>query len=137
MDYLYLIIPLIVVIGSQAIKLATDGIRGNFDLRNFFITYGGMPSSHTALAISVTTLVGLRQGFQSALFAVALVFTLLVMRDAMTIRRMLGKHGQALNQLLAGSPDAPHFPERLGHSVLEVVAGAVWGVAVTYFLNLL
>ena len=50
MDYLYLIIPLIVVIGSQAIKLATDGIRGNFDLRNFFITYGGMPSSHTALA---------------------------------------------------------------------------------------
>lgn len=137
MDYLYLIIPLIVVVGSQAIKLATDGIRGNFDLRNFFITYGGMPSSHTALAVSVTTLVGLRQGFASALFAVALCFTLLVMRDAMTVRRVLGKQGQALNQLLAPSSTAARFPERLGHSALEVVAGAVWGVAVTYFLNLL
>lgn len=137
MNYAFLIIPLLVVIGSQAIKLATDGIRGNFDLKNFFITYGGMPSSHTALAVSITTLVGLREGFESALFAVALVFTLLVMRDAMTVRMVLGKQGRALNQLLAQQPAAARFSERLGHSALEVAAGAVWAVAVTYFLNLL
>jgi len=137
MDYAYLIIPLIVVVGSQAIKLTTDGIRGNFDIRNFFITYGGMPSSHTALAVSVTTLVGLRQGITSALFAVALCFTLLVMRDAMTVRYILGKQGQALNQLLHTQSGTTRFPERLGHSMLEVLAGAVWAVAVTYFLNLL
>ena len=121
MDYSYLIIPIIAVITSQAIKLLTDGIRGNFDLKNMLMTYGGMPSSHTAFAVSISTLVGLRLGFDSAVFAVALIFTLIVVRDAVTFRRILGEQrGQ-----------------KLGHSLPEVLAGAVWGIALTYFLNLI
>ena len=84
MDYSYIIIPIIVLITSQALKLATDGIKGNFDLRNLFISYGGMPSSHTAFSISITTLIGLRIGFDTSIFAMALVFTLLIMRDAVS-----------------------------------------------------
>lgn len=142
MDYSYLIIPLIVLIGSQAIKLATDGIKGNFDLRSFFITYGGMPSSHTAFVTSITTLIGLRLDFDSAMFALALVFTLLIMRDAVSFRNFLGKQGKMFNLLSKkistnGINDFPQFYERLGHSPLEVLAGAVWGIAITYLLNLI
>ena len=59
MDYSYIIIPLIVGITSQVLKLLTDSVRGNFDLKNLLISYGGMPRAHTALATSITTLVGL------------------------------------------------------------------------------
>ena len=66
MDYSYIIIPIIVGITSQALKLLTDGVKGNFDLKNLFINYGGMPSSHTAFSVSIATPVGLRLGFGSA-----------------------------------------------------------------------
>ncbi len=142
MDYSYIIIPIIVLITSQAIKLTTDSIKGNFDLRNIFMTYGGMPSSHTAFSVSITTLVGLRLGFTSPLFAVALVFAFLVMRDAAAFRNFLGKQARIFNKIVDKLPPAenkniPRLRERMGHSVIEVLAGAGWGIAITYFLNLL
>lgn len=142
MDYSYIIIPIIVLITSQALKLATDGIKGNFDLKNIFMTYGGMPSTHTALAVSLTTLVGLRIGFDAPIFAIALVFTLIIMRDAITFRSFLGKQARIFNRIVDHLPESeknniPRLRERMGHSVLEVTAGAVWGIAITYFLNLL
>jgi len=142
MDYSYIIIPIIVGITSQALKLLTDGIKGNFDLKNLFISYGGMPSAHTAFAVSITTLIGLRFGFESPLFAVALIFTILVMRDAVSFRAILGKQAKVTNQIRELLPqgvkqNVPRLYERMGHSILEVVAGAVWGIGLTYFLNLI
>ncbi len=142
MDYSYIIIPIIVLITSQVLKLLTDGIKGNFDLNNLFSSYGGLPSSHTALAVSITTLVGLREGYDSALFAVALIFTLLVMRDAVAFRGLLGKQAKIFNVLIKKFPaeekkNLPLFRERMGHSLLEVTAGLVWGIGLTYFLNLI
>ncbi|MCX6743202.1 MAG: divergent PAP2 family protein, partial [Candidatus Parcubacteria bacterium] len=98
MDLSYIIIPFIVLITSQVLKLLTDGIKGNFDLKSMLTSYGGMPSSHTSFAISITTLVGLRQGVDSPLFAVALVFTLLVMRDATSFRNLLGRQARIFNK---------------------------------------
>lgn len=142
MDWSYIIIPIIVLITSQVLKLLTDGIKGNFDLHNLFVSYGGMPSSHTAFAVSITTLVGLKEGYDSAIFAVALVFTLLVMRDAVAFRGLLGKQAKIFNQLIKKMPDAekkymPLFREQMGHSVLEVTAGTIWGIVLTYLLSLL
>ena len=142
MDYSYIIIPIILGITSQVLKLLTDGIKGNFDLKNLFESYGGMPSSHTAFAVSITTLVGLRIGFDAPIFAIALVFTILVMRDAIAFRGLLGKQAKLFNQLVSKLPaeekqNAPYFRERMGHSILEVLGGAVWGIGLTYFLNLI
>ncbi|OGY47850.1 MAG: hypothetical protein A3J62_01470 [Candidatus Buchananbacteria bacterium RIFCSPHIGHO2_02_FULL_38_8] len=142
MDYSYIIIPIIVLITSQALKLATDGIRGNFDLQHLFISYGGFPSAHTAFSVSITTLVGLRFGIDAPLFAITLVFTLLVMRDAVAFRNIMGKQARVCNSLRETLPESkknniPRLRERMGHSLLEVSAGAVWGIAITYFLNLL
>ena len=142
MDYSFIIIPIIVGLATQVLKLLTDGIKGNFDLRNIFESYGGMPSAHTAFAVSITTLIGLRAGFEDPLFAVALVFTLLVMRDAVAFRGLLGKEAKIFNQLVAKlhtdtTKSQPLFRERMGHSVPEVAVGVVWGVTATYILNLL
>ena len=105
MDFSYIIIPLIVLITSQVLKLLTDGIKGNFDLKNMLISYGGMPSSHTSFSVSITTLVGLRQGFDSALFAVAFVFTLLVIRDATSFRNLLGRQAHVFNKYIDSLPN--------------------------------
>ena len=142
MDLSYIIIPIIVLITSQALKLLTDGIKGNFDLKNLFISYGGMPSSHTAFAVSITILVGLREGIDSAVFAVALVFTLLVIRDAVAFRGLLGKQAKVFNTLIKKFPgpeqkNLPLFREQMGHSILEVSGGIIWGIGLTYFLSLL
>lgn len=142
MDFSYIIIPLIVLITSQALKLLTDGIKGNFDLRNMLISYGGMPSSHTSFSVSIATLVGVRQGFDSPLFAVALVFTLLVMRDATSFRNLLGRQAHVFNKYIDSLPEKDKkglkkFRERMGHTYLEVLGGLIWGVILTYYLSLL
>lgn len=142
MDYSYIIIPIIVLITSQIIKLATDKVKGNFDIKHVFLSYGGMPSSHSAFTVSITTLLALRFGLDSPVFAVALIFTILTMRDAIAFRNMLGNQGRILNKLMAKMPKAdiagiPQFRERMGHSVSEVAAGAGLGILLTYLLNLL
>lgn len=142
MDYSYIIIPVIVGITSQVLKLLTDSIKGNFDFKNLFSSYGGMPSSHTAFSVSITALVGLRIGFDAPIFAMALVFTLLIMRDAVSFRGFLGKQAAVCNRLIETLPATdknkiPRFRERMGHSFLEVIGGAIWGIGLTYFLNLL
>ncbi|MFA6322341.1 MAG: divergent PAP2 family protein [Candidatus Buchananbacteria bacterium] len=142
MDFSYIIIPIIVLISSQALKLLTDGIKGNFDLKNFFISYGGMPSSHTAFAVSITTLMALRQGLDSPIFGVALIFTLLVMRDATSFRNLLGRQARLLNKYIDSltAKEKTHFTkfqERMGHTYLEVLGGLIWGITLTYYLSLL
>jgi uncharacterized protein len=141
MTYSYIIIPIIVVVSSQVLKLLTDSVRGNFTFKDMFISYGGFPSAHTAFAVSATTLLGLRLGFDSPMFALSLVFTLLVMRDALAFRNIIGHQAKLLNRLRALLPgqqtaDIPPLRERMGHSGAEVAAGAVWGALLTYFLNL-
>ena len=142
MDYAYLIIPIIVLIATQALKLLTDGIKGNFDIRNLFSMYGGMPSSHTAFAVSITAIIGLRLGFEAPLFAVCLVFTLLIMRDAIAFRNLVGKQSVALNLLAKQLPEGerkelPQLRERMGHTALEVGIGAIWSFVLTYLLHII
>ncbi|OGY43400.1 MAG: hypothetical protein A2729_04470 [Candidatus Buchananbacteria bacterium RIFCSPHIGHO2_01_FULL_39_14] len=142
MDYSYIIIPIITAITSQVLKLLTDGIKGNFDFKNLFETYGGFPSSHTAFAVSIATLIGLRQNIDSPIFAMAFVFTTLIVRDALGFRNFLGRQAKILNYLINKLPNGerknlPHFRERMGHNSIEVLGGAILGIGLTYFLNLL
>jgi hypothetical protein len=71
----------------------------------------------------------------STTFAIAAVFALIVMYDAMSLRREAGKHADLLNELLLLATIREAFKERealkelLGHTPLEVVAGAAIGIA--------
>jgi len=139
MEYKLIIIPLIIVIVTQILKLSIDKIKGNMNLKNIFISYGGMPSAHTAFACSITTLAGLHAGLNSIEFALAAVFTVLIMRDAVTFRNFLGQQGALLNTLvmklnMKDQKNTPVFMERVGHSISEVAAGAIWGITSSYIL---
>nr|BAL53081.1 hypothetical conserved protein [uncultured Deinococcota bacterium] len=111
-------------------------LEGRFQWERFLET-GGMPSSHSATVSALAVSVGLREGFDSPLFAVAAVFALIVMYDATGIRRAAGLHAQLLNQLVEelqklvekGFAQEP-LKELLGHTYLEVLVGALLGLLV-------
>ena len=93
---------------------------------------GGMPSSHTALVIALTFNIGKIYGFNTPSFAVSLIFSSVVMYDATGIRRAAGKQAAMLNKLVfhSGLKPEEQLKELLGHTPLQVFAGAVLGIIV-------
>ena len=100
----------------------------------YLVSTGGMPSAHTALVCSLTTAVGMTEGFDSSLFAVSFVFSSLVMFDAQTVRAAAGKQARLLNQIVDELFKEHHLSEiklkeLLGHTRVEVFFGMLTGVA--------
>lgn len=140
-DYAILIIPLAIAFATQVIKVFIESVKQGFSWR-LFVTYGGMPSSHTALVVSLATMVGLHQGFDSAIFALSITLALVVIWDAMGFRKQLGWHSKGLNKLiwLLGDHDRnmfSPFEEMLGHRPSEVLVGGILSLILTLILNYL
>lgn len=105
------------------------------------IDSGGMPSSHTALASSLCTALGLIEGWASSEFAISAVLWAVIVYDATGIRRSAGNHAAALNDIIAqllagkflkaGERIGTNYRELLGHDPLEVFVGAIVGILVT------
>jgi uncharacterized protein len=96
---------------------------------------GGMPSSHSALVAGAAHMIGLTQGFDSPLFAIALVVAIVVIYDATGIRRQAGRHARIINKMISGlSSGNPlkqeQLREVLGHTPLEALAGTILGICV-------
>jgi hypothetical protein len=105
-------------------------------LETLFWRTGGMPSSHAAVVTSMTASVALSEGLGSNLFAVSLLIALVVMRDAVGVRRAVGLQARALNLLgkyLSEKQgyDYLHVKEIRGHAPLEVVVGALLGIFIS------
>jgi len=103
---------------------------------------GGMPSSHSAVVCSLTTSTGLSEGISSNLFIFCLVFTMVVLRDALGVRRAAGLQAKALNTL--GKQTAEKIglefhsvKEIQGHTPLEVLVGVFLGIAIAVGFSLL
>jgi len=101
-------------------------------------SYAGMPSSHAAFVVSLTTIIGLTQGFSSPLFAVCLIFSVLVIRDALGVRRYLGQHGEIINILVRDLKEDkmldesyPQLLEKIGHTPAQIIAGSLLGIIVS------
>ena len=97
---------------------------------------GGMPSSHSAVVISMTTAVAFNEGVGSNLFAVSLFVAMVVLRDAMGVRRATGLQGMALNLLgkqIAEKQGVEFHPvkEIQGHTPLEVIIGGILGFCIS------
>lgn len=101
---------------------------------------GGMPSSHAAFVVSLAMAIGFSQGFESAVFALAAVFALVVMYDAAGVRRAAGKQARLLNRIVTElveerkKLDYEVLKELLGHTPVEVFAGAVLGALTAAWL---
>jgi hypothetical protein len=104
------------------------------------LSAGGMPSSHSALVIGTTIGIGLQEGFNTPIFAVAWVLSMVVIYDATGVRRQAGDHARILNlmidELFTGHPLAEkELKERLGHTPREVLGGVVLGVTFAVLLS--
>ncbi len=96
---------------------------------------GGMPSSHSSFVMGLTTALGLDLGWDSPMFAMSLVLSLVVMYDASGVRQAVGKQAIILNTILADIYKHRHIgqeklKELIGHTSYEVFAGAVLGIVV-------
>ncbi len=159
MQYQLFLVPIAAALVAQALKLALDGIRGNFDFKHFISEYGGMPSSHTAFVIALATMIALKEGITSSAFAISLIFALIVIRDAIGFRRTLGRQSKTLNHIVRELTEAPtldaaevgvptesvgkkktkhfpHLPEEIGHNPLEVLVGGLLGLSISLLANL-
>ncbi|MCS6983032.1 MAG: divergent PAP2 family protein [Candidatus Absconditabacterales bacterium] len=148
-----LLIPVIVWLATQSIKLIIDIICHHpIKISQFLVTSGGFPSGHSAVSSSILFLVRREQGF-SLLFLVVAVFCILWWYDAMNVRYQAGNHAKILNTLVDhylnhDSPQyetikqylvssASKFPERLGHTPIEVIGGIIIGSILTWSLVML
>lgn len=121
---------------AQVLKIILTLIEDRrFDASRIVGT-GGMPSSHSSFTMALSFSVGKYYGFGSPLFAIALIFSFVTMYDAQGIRRAAGKQAEILNMLILHHqiPTGEKLKELLGHTPLEVAAGAVLGIAVGLLL---
>ena len=121
---------------AQLIKVLLDLLL----LRQFnagrFISSGGMPSSHSALVVACTTAIGRLYGVGEPVFALSAVLSVVVMYDACNVRRSAGDTAKLVNQILqhverlTAQDFAEDLKEVMGHTPLQVTAGAVLGLVV-------
>ncbi len=134
-DYKYIIVPLFVWFGIQLFKLIYDLVTTKkFNFKRI-MQAGGMPSSHSAVVVSLTTMIGKAEGITSPLFGVSLIFSIIVMYDAAGVRRAAGKQAKLLNKIvetpgLSGVEVSEKLVEVLGHTPVQVIVGALIGFIV-------
>ena len=126
-------VPLLAWIIAQLLKLIIASVTFRQAKWSYLTTMGGMPSSHSTLACALATTVGIVEGLDSVTFAISVFFAMIVMYDAAGVRQTVSKQSVMLNrildELLKGKPDFDHrLRELIGHSVIEVTAGALLGI---------
>ncbi len=126
---------------AQVTKVLVHGlVARRIDWRRMF-GMGGMPSSHTAFLVALTTMVATREGLGSTAFALATAVTMVVIYDAMGVRYQTGKQSHVLNRILhrmlvEGQPLGDNdLQELIGHTPTEVFFGAVIGLIVPVFFR--
>lgn len=130
--------PLVACGAAQMAK----GVRAIFGKRRrwwrCFFTDGGMPSAHSAMVAAMTVAIGLSLGYNSEEFVLALIFSLIVIHDAMSVRRVTGVHSRLLRQLVGTQGDTKNvthlLENQVGHTPWEVLVGVFIGVVVTTFV---
>ena len=127
---------------AQVIKFFLFTIRNRKINFKIFTTTGGMPSSHSAGVMGLSTSVGIIGGFDSLAFAVSMGFALITMYDAAGLRRNAGKTAACLNRMMDDFYNhdlqavGGKLKELLGHTPLEVVVGAILGTLFAFGYHL-
>lgn len=122
---------------AQLLKFIGHFIRTREVDFQVLATTGGMPSSHTAGVVSLSTTVGFICGFDSVEFAIAIGYALVVMYDAAGLRRSTGKIAACLNKIrddfyANGQMPTERLKELLGHTPFEVFVGALLGIYIAF-----
>ena len=130
-----ILVPIVAWVTAVVLK----GIYG-LHTRNFSLSQtlgsGGMPSVHSALVTSITTALGIKYGVFSDIFTIALVFSMIIIYDAINVRFEAWLHAKALNRMNSKKDDHLEniFNESIGHLPEEAFAGSVIGIIVAMIL---
>ncbi len=124
---------------AQIIKITIGVVREKKFNFKWLVGTGGMPSSHCAGTAALATTLGLEYGFDTGIFAIGLGFAIVTMFDAQSARRAIGKQAEALNKMVEDiyfkKPiKEERLAELIGHTPIQVLAGAGLGVVFGYFL---
>ena len=125
---------------AQVLKIifyASKHRRINFKL---LLGSGGMPSSHSSTVMALCTAVGKVEGWDTSIFIVSLIFSIIIMTDAVGVRRAVGQQAQILNIMVdelyeKGTISERRLKELLGHTPVEVFVGAGIGILVALWLT--
>ena len=134
-EYKYIIVPFLVWFGIQLFKFLYDIVKEKKVNFKRLMQAGGMPSSHSAVVVALTTMIAKAEGLTSPLFGVSLIFSFVVMYDAAGVRRAAGKQAKLLNKIvetpgLSGVEVSERLVEVLGHTPVQVFVGAFIGLIV-------
>ncbi|NQU99994.1 MAG: divergent PAP2 family protein [Parcubacteria group bacterium] len=137
-----LIISLFAGVLAQGIKFMLKVVKNGKVDWNDWDDYGGMPSAHTAFVASLCTAVALQEGVASTTFAITCIISAILIRDALGLRMYIEKHGKLISQLISKQPEEEKIKnyakklgsERIGHTPIEVIAGASLGVICAFLL---
>ena len=133
LSFKYIIFPFTLIILSQFIKVCIEYIKNKeISFARFVNGMGGMPSTHSALVSSLSTVICLDYGITSPIFAITFIFSLVIIYDAMGIRYESGKQAEAINKFTGSK-----LKEKIGHKPIEVLVGIFLGVLVTIILNII
>ncbi len=131
--YIYILTPIVAFSLAQGAKVILRSFKHRITWRDIF-AYSDMPSGHTAVVVSLVTILGLGLGASSPVFAAAFVYAAIVITDAVGLRNYLGLHGKTLNVLVKDLKEDefldqsyPKQLERIGHTPLQVLIGALVG----------
>jgi len=119
---------------AQGLKYVFGSVKsrtfGNY--RQLYLS-GNMPSAHTATVVALATVVGLINGFESAIFAVAALLAGVIMYDAIMVRRSSGEQGTAIQEIIKEVKSKVALPRAAkGHAPEEVLVGMLLGVAIGF-----
>ena len=135
-----IIAPIIAWAVSQVLKIATCFItEKRLDFKKI-ISDGGMPSAHTATVVSLAVMCGWTKGFDSAVFAVAMILAIVIMRDAVGVRFESGVNAAAIKKLAQKANESTDDPSEIiridnlklgvGHTPLQVACGLLIAIIV-------
>ena len=128
----YIIIPLGAAFMSQCIKIIIEYKKNKkVSFLRFINGMGGMPSTHSALVSSISTIIYLDYGL-SPLFAVTLIFSLIIIYDSMGVRYESGKQAKILNDVIGSK-----LNEKIGHRPIESLVGILLGIIFTILINII
>ena len=131
----FIAVPFLLWFGIQLFKVLYDLITTKkFNFKRI-MGAGGMPSSHSAVVVSLATLMGKYEGVDSPIFAATLALAFIVMYDAAGVRRAAGKQARLLNKIIETPGMDPSMVseklvEVLGHTPFQVFVGAIIGIVV-------
>lgn len=133
-SYLYIIVPVVAWLFSKAVKIFSALCKREKITPHLLMRDGGMPSSHAALVVAESAIIGWLNGVDSAMFGVSFCLAVIVMHDAVNVRRRVGEQGVALNRLLKKDDRVPDY---CGHRLVEVLVGSLVGFLTSSFLVVL